>query len=796
MARSRARFSRSGEVKGSEASLHTISPITGHYAPWTFESDENHGIESGIYVSGVHNQKSSMADWVIETGAWDVGWPAGTAMGLTQFLLKFWLAKNNREDIEPCSIHLFFAVEAQLLALGVSSSILHDPVEDPFLISNDNDSESSLPSSACTPSRLSSNSGSQNASPWLRTPLKDSPTPASNPSLNSSERIVAAELQISEFPCSDRSETAQTPVSRFPLTPRERMIAEVSGIIPSEDFESACSDEHEFSRHSFTSRGCQDTAKRLRCLRDAKDVTWHPKDPKQKPPKEYGSLSSDGFLSRTVPLGSSCGTSSPPQSATPSGSRDSSGGFSSPSGMPSTPLGKASNFGSGNFGSGTYNETGLPEDTTVAVEISTGPGQTPRALPMVCWHRANGTPCKGKPGESPKSRHLLCDHSMSDSTKNPTRKKKTESPNHHTLSPPCVRCGRLFDSEAALKNHYKEDSLCDLLPPGESQPANDEICQTGASPERMYEIKQAMEEYGKSKTLPRECNPKELELRGWVLRNRDLYQGQSQETPETAEDELVVACTRKKRRALQLLRDYLEADSSSGEIGRLEPTELTRILHRTEAAMDLAEHEETQRENAAKQGRKRKRPSGSANASSSPAPVASISQLDSSPPMPTHSVMTSDGPESVQLNRLPMPRGPFPDVHRVLQFEEASDPSLLHVSKRQTTSAISQPSLSPSRQVTEATFYDEPSSANTSQNPGGELATPLEIAHLGPSDTLLMNDSDMPEASEPSASIPVIWKDTFGTDDPTSSTGLPDDWSLENSNFNLYFGNFDSTSTH
>jgi hypothetical protein len=127
---------------------------------------------------------------------------------------------------------------------------------------------------------------------------------------------------------------------------------------------------------------------------------------------------------------------------------------------------------------------------------------------------------------------------MSDNARSPRTKREKENLNHHTLSGPCERCGRLFASEERLKSHYREDERCDPLAPDEPQPANEDISQTGATKERMYEIKRAMEDYGKSRALPPECKLKDQEIQSWVARNTDLYVGQSKATPPTAAVEL------------------------------------------------------------------------------------------------------------------------------------------------------------------------------------------------------------------------------------------------------------------
>jgi hypothetical protein len=248
-------------------------------------------------------------------------------------------------------------------------------------------------------------------------------------------------------------------------------------------------------------------------------------------------------------LNTSWGTSSHPQDNAGSGSENSSGFGSTTSSSPAT----NSSLGAPtpDYGPRTDNEVELPRGNAVAVNNSDNLGQDSRPLPLLCWHKANGTPCKGQTGRNIEARRLLLyalschpclylkaditrDHSMSDEMKNPNSRSK--NPNHHTLSSPCQRCGRLFEDKQALDDHIGEDIACKRLAPQESDMENLEISQRGASPERMRTIKQAMSDYGSRRTLPPECDS--MKLQTWVSKNTAQYVGQSKTSNATAEEEL------------------------------------------------------------------------------------------------------------------------------------------------------------------------------------------------------------------------------------------------------------------
>ena len=108
----------------------------------------------------------------------------------------------------------------------------------------------------------------------------------------------------------------------------------------------------------------------------------------------------------------------------------------------------------------------------------------------------------------------------------------------HTLSSPCQRCNRIFDSEDALNAHCSHDVPCKPFPKDRLQPANEEMCQTGATPGRLGEIKKRVSSFGKGMILPPECKGKEEELEKWVASNVDEYIGQSQTTSDRAKREL------------------------------------------------------------------------------------------------------------------------------------------------------------------------------------------------------------------------------------------------------------------
>ncbi len=129
--------------------------------------------------------------------------------------------------------------------------------------------------------------------------------------------------------------------------------------------------------------------------------------------------------------------------------------------------------------------------------------------------------------------------------------------------------------------------------------------------------------------------------------------------------QIVVGSSRKKRRALQLLKDYLEADG-------LDAATLTRILHRAEAAIDFAEEEEAKAENEARGSKKRKIGGGNTrNSSSSP---AKVTQQDSSSPIQTHSTIATDRQRSISIDRFLPPPDLFSDAGRLSQLKEGSAP--------------------------------------------------------------------------------------------------------------------------
>jgi hypothetical protein len=126
---------------------------------------------------------------------------------------------------------------------------------------------------------------------------------------------------------------------------------------------------------------------------------------------------------------------------------------------------------------------------------------------------------------------------MSYNTKNLSNKKKIDDTNHHT-SWSCRRCSQSFDSEQALNDHQDKEPLCTHVLSDRSHTAYADTLQKKATPDRMHEIKRAMDAYGNSATLPPECTKKQSELQAWVARNSDKYIGQSNETIDTANTEL------------------------------------------------------------------------------------------------------------------------------------------------------------------------------------------------------------------------------------------------------------------
>ncbi|KAF8862513.1 hypothetical protein BDZ45DRAFT_739156 [Acephala macrosclerotiorum] len=743
-------------MMGLEASRPTISPVLIHDTPWTFGLEgHNTGRDSDFCVSIVEEPKpaTTFVGQYLTIGAHseDVGWPTGTAIDPTQSPLNCSHPQKQSGNGEPFPVH-----------------------------------PSSTPSTSRAPS---SDLHSQSAPPRLGASLE--PPPCVDPL----KRTLAKQRPVSQFSGGKPSKNAYASPSRLSFTPRELMVAEASGLFQTGDCELTSPSGDQISGLSFPSRVFQDISRRQQHVRDAINVPLNSQHQKRRPARENNSFSSPGFTGSSVRLANSFGTPASSQRAAPASSRDCSGSgtFSSPSGAPSTPLGKAPGLGPR-----IYNEAGGLEESAVAVESSTGSESRPRALPMICWHKANGTDCKGKTGQNAKCKNLIRDHSMSLNTKNPTNKKKRDSTNHHTYWP-CRRCPLLFDSEEALTNHQDEDPLCiDLLPHG-SRPASEETRQTGASPDRMHEIKRAMEAYGNSRTLPPECKEKGLELQDWVARNSDKYRGQSNETIETANTELgkwfigwymffpqtvipdnpFVGCSRKKRRALQLLKDYLEADATSGKIDRLEAAALTRVLYRAEAAMDLAEEEEAKRENEARGSKKRK--SGGGNATDSflsPAPVA---QLDSSPPVQIHSTAASDRPRLGSIGQLVTTPDVFSDARRLSQLKEGSEPSFSYPSKRRITSAPSQLGSSPSREIGSGVSGDESNLTNISQYPGTEVGSWPQAAQ--PVDLQPANSSEMPPASNPfSASNSVAREDGMEVEELPD---LPDGWEFVKGNFDI-----------
>ena len=108
----------------------------------------------------------------------------------------------------------------------------------------------------------------------------------------------------------------------------------------------------------------------------------------------------------------------------------------------------------------------------------------------------------------------------------------------HTLSSPCKRCNQIFDSEDALDAHCSHDVPCKPFPKDALQPANQKICQTGATPDQLAEIKKRVTCFGKRMVLPPECEGKKEELEKWVASNVDEYIGRSQTTSDRAKLEL------------------------------------------------------------------------------------------------------------------------------------------------------------------------------------------------------------------------------------------------------------------
>jgi hypothetical protein len=127
---------------------------------------------------------------------------------------------------------------------------------------------------------------------------------------------------------------------------------------------------------------------------------------------------------------------------------------------------------------------------------------------------------------------------MNERAKSRSKTAPSEKSNHHTLSSPCQRCKRIFNSEETLDAHANKNVSCEPLPAGELQPANEEICHTGASPDRLHEIKETMSAFEKRKILPPECEGREEELEKWAASNVDEYIGQSQTTSHAAKLEL------------------------------------------------------------------------------------------------------------------------------------------------------------------------------------------------------------------------------------------------------------------
>jgi hypothetical protein len=110
---------------------------------------------------------------------------------------------------------------------------------------------------------------------------------------------------------------------------------------------------------------------------------------------------------------------------------------------------------------------------------------------------------------------------------------------NHILSSPCQRCKIIFYSEEALDAHSGENVSCTPWPKEQPQPANEEICQTGATPGRMNEIQKLLKSIKKEgKILPSECRGKEEELENWVASNLNEYIGESQVTSNDAKLEL------------------------------------------------------------------------------------------------------------------------------------------------------------------------------------------------------------------------------------------------------------------
>lgn len=161
-----------------------------------------------------------------------------------------------------------------------------------------------------------------------------------------------------------------------------------------------------FSSLTFTSEGPQETKNGQPSHKDTQENPLIFTDLRPEHPKKHDLFSLNPDLGRDMPRDTSRRTTSPAQSTTPSGARNRRGSrntwpFSSP-GLPSTPSRDAQALGSR-----TNNETGLPEENAVTVDSSIKSRKYPPPLPMICWHRANGIPCKGKPGQSSEARHLL-----------------------------------------------------------------------------------------------------------------------------------------------------------------------------------------------------------------------------------------------------------------------------------------------------------------------------------------------------------------------------------------------------
>jgi hypothetical protein len=169
-----------------------------------------------------------------------------------------------------------------------------------------------------------------------------------------------------------------------------------------------------------------------------------------------------------------------------------------------------------------------------------------------------------------------------------------------------------------------------------------------------------------------------------------------------------------KSKAIDLFREYLEDDFRSGKIGHFEPAEVTRILFRAEAAIKSAQQDETQRENAAKTGSKRKRLSDPQNSSSSPAPHTAISHPNSSPWGENGPVPGGDELNSAGMGLHTTPEGPFPDGQQALHLSESMDASPLSKKSAALTPPIPfEQQLSPSKQIAINTFWNSGNQSNS-----------------------------------------------------------------------------------